>query len=69
MTFQRTYQTAGYVRPYPLMTDASLITNSCRTWQLLDKLARTRSDANENYDQFKTHLHSLMHNRPHQAEV
>ena len=69
MQFKQTFQTAGYVKPYPLASDTALITRSCQTWQFIDRLSSTRSQTNENYDQFKTHLHSLMHNRAHQQEV
>ena len=63
-----TFQTAGYVKPYPLASDVSLITRSAITWQQIDRLSSTDTQRNECYDNFKTHIHSLMHNRSHQAE-
>ena len=68
MHFKRTFQTAGYVSPLPYTSSEETATHITENWQWLAQRAKTRTDANDYQDRYKTYLHGLMHNRAHQQE-
>jgi len=65
-----THQNAGYVSPLAHSSGDDIRIQLCKTWSLLTLVADENNDRDkfDNYDQFKTALHGLMHNRPHQPE-
>lgn len=71
MTFKYTFQTAGYVSPLAHSSGDDIRTQLTSGWAMLTTVnqeSNNNRDYNGYYDQFKTGLHGLMHNRPHQSE-
>ena len=69
--FTQTFQTAGYVSPLGHISDDDIRIQLATGWAMLETVNRERDtdrDHNDYYDQFKTALHGIMHNRSHQSE-
>ncbi len=70
-TFTYTFKTAGYVSPLGHISGDDVRIQLAYGWAMLETVNRegnNNRDHNDYYDQFKTALHGIMHNRRHQSE-
>lgn len=68
MTFQRTFQTAGYVSPLGHSSGDDVRVQLTRGWAQLDAVACRDGRYDDYQQQYRTGLQGLMHYRAHQSE-